>query len=294
MKTIFSRPDWSDTATLVGTHWTKELIQMCPTEVIELYKEDARRLKNEAAIKENPESMYYGFGHGNSTVFTGQQNEVIINKDNIALWDRAWVHLLSCEVFKGLGLKFPHGSGYNALFYFYISTIPDGVARMYFDSDHQVQLARWEGLTMAEQIKRAKDKFTWYYEQHPLGGDYLIFDRNALVYTGNADDRPTPTKGIAAVSAEYQPEGGIWTQIGAMTKGENDLWSLIWKVPAEGNYKLRYRAESYDGDEKLTETGFFNVKYPESPIQIEPITPKGGETLIAKTLGLQVRVSYVE
>ena len=267
---------------------------MCPTEVVELYKEDARRLKNEAAIKADPESMYYGFGHGNKNVFTGQQNEVVIDAKNVALWDRAWVHLLSCEVFAGLGLKFPHGSGYKSLFYLYISTIPNGVAHMYFDSDHQVQQARWQGKEMIEQIKQAQDKFHWYYAQQPIGGDYLIYDSNALVYTGDPHARPTPTKGIAAVSAEYQPEGGIWTQIGAMTKGENDLWSLIWKVPAEGNYKLRYHAESYDGDEKLTETGFFNVKYPESPIQIEPQFPVGGETLIAKTLSLQVRVSYVE
>jgi len=294
MKTIFSRPDWNDTATHFGQYWTGELIKMCPTEVVELYKEQARRAPNEAAIKADPESFYYGFGHGNANIFTGQSLETVIDSNNIALWNKAWVHLLSCSVFASLGLKFPHGSGYNRTFYFYISTYPDGVAEMYFNSDHQVQLARWQIKTMGEQIKQAKDKFTEWYNKGLAGKDYLLWDRDSLIGTGNADDRPAPTKGVRQVDVSYQAENGAWTPIGTMTKGNNDLYGITWKVPAEGKYKLRYHAATYEDEEKVIDTDWFTVRYPESPIEIVPQFPKGGEEITAKSLNLQVKVTYVE
>ena len=190
-KVIFSRPDWNDQATKWGTYWTKVLLDKCPFDVIELYKEQAVKAPNEAAIKANPTAMYYGFGHGNSSVFTGQNATTVIDNSNVALWDRAFVHLLSCSVFAGLGKKFTHGSGYSKTYYFYVMTWPDDVAKMYYDSDHQVMLALWDKKTMAEAQKQLKDRYDyWFKNGPPYGKDYLIWDRDAHVITGDPNAKP--------------------------------------------------------------------------------------------------------
>jgi len=190
-KVIFSRPDWNDQATRWGTYWTKVLLDKCPFDKIELYKEQARRAPNEAAIKANPTAMYYGFGHGNADVFTGQNTERIIDAANVALWDKSFVHLLSCSVFAKLGLKFPHGSGYAKTYYFYVMQWPNDVAKMYYDSDHTYMLTLWKDMTKAESQKALKDRYTyWYKNGPPYGKDYLPWDRDCHTITGDPNAKP--------------------------------------------------------------------------------------------------------
>ena len=293
--TIFERPDWNDVATRCGTWWTKKLLDQCPTPVLELHAENAVRLANEAAIKANPDAFYYGFGHGNSSQFAGQNNAIVIDNQNVALWDKAWVHLLSCSVFASLGLKFPHGSGYNRTFYFYISDQVDGYAEPYYDSDHTVMKNRWPGKTMSEQIKAAKDRFTWWYSQPgPAGKDYLPWDRDSLIGTGDPNDRPAPVKGIVKVDAYYRTGDSTPTLIGAMTKGDADAWTLTWRIPQSGTYKIQYVATDHEGNTRTVETGEFYVDLPESPIEIIPVYPKGGEHITTRSVVLGIIARYVE
>jgi len=295
LRSIFSRPDWNDQATKAGTYWTKLLEDKCPTELLDLYAALAVRASNEAAIKETPDALYYGFGHGNSSLFTGQNMATVIDASNIALWNKSWVHLLSCSVFAGLGLKFPHGSGYNRTFYFYLSGTTDGYAEPYFDSDQQVQIERWKGKTMGEQIKTAKDKFTWWYSQPgPAGKDYLPWDRDSLIGTGDPNDRPTPAKGIVKVDAYYRTGDNTPTLIGPMTKGDADAWTLTWRIPQSGAYKIQYVATDHEGNTRTVETGEFHVDLPESPIEIIPVYPKGGEYITTRNVTLGIIARYVE
>jgi len=289
---IFSRPDWNDTATQYGKYWTGELEKKCPFPLVDLYKELARRAPNESAIQKDPDAFYYGFGHGNADTFTGQDLETIIFANNIQLWNAAWVHLLSCEVFARLGLKFPNGSGYNKTFYFYINVYPNDVAKQYFDSDQQFALAVWAGKTKAEAQKALKDKFTEYYNAPGQGKDYLPWDRDCHVITGDPNAKWTGVQGIKRITAFYKYEGGGEIAIGDMTSGEDDQWTITWKPLAEGGYSIVYYGEDTEGGIKRVETGVFNVKYPPSGITITPISPKGGESIVARELTLQIEATY--
>ena len=292
--TIFSRPDWSDLATRWGTYWTKFLETLCPTEVIDLYQELARKAPNEEAIKAHPKSYYYFFGHGADYCIAGQENEYIVTKDNIALWKDACVHALSCSVFKDLGLLFPDGSGYKDIFYFYVSEFPNSAAGQYFRSDHQYFEAIWRGNTRGEAQKALKDKFAEYYAQNNPGRDYLLWDASLHVITGDPNGRPEEPTGIKTVTAYYvEKVEGIETKIGEMTAGPDNLYTLKWKFPREGEYSLIYFAEDAEGNIKRKETGDFTIKFPESPIDIIPIWPVGGETIEARSAEIKVQVRYL-
>ena len=291
---IFGRPDFDDTAIHWGTWWTKKLIEKCPFQVVELYKDDATRAKSEAAIKEYPQAFDYKFGHGNADVLTQQNFEVTIDDQNIELWAEAWVHLLSCEVFARLGLKFKHGSGYNRTYYFYISTYPNDVAEQYFDSDHQYALAVWLKDASAGEAQAAlKKAYTDYFAQGRTGNDYLPWDRDSHVITCDPNDHWKAGPGIRRVQASYKFSDGDWTLIGDMTKGENDVYSLKWKFPREGVCRLRYDAEDTEENKRAKETGDFTIKFPESPIEIVPIWPVGGEVIEAKAAEIKTQVRYL-
>lgn len=290
---MFSRPDFVDTATRWGTHWTAELIKKCPLQVVELYAEQARRAPNEAAIRVHPKAYYYGFGHGNRGGFTGQNHEVIMDHNNVGLWRDAEVHLLSCDVFADLGKALPHGSGYERTYYFYVSTHPNSVAEQYFDSDHQYMLALWlRKVSRGEAQKALKDKYTEYYAQRRPGRDYLPWDRESHVITGDPNEKPEPERGIRRVEASYRFTGEDWTNIGDMARKDGDVWTIAWRFPKEGVARLRYEAEDHEGNKKAKETGDFTIKFPEVPIEITPIFPVGGETIEAKSAELQVRARY--
>jgi len=265
-----------------------------PGPTVDLYAGDATRANSEVAIKTNPDAFYYGFGHGNRDVFTGQNLQAVIDEENIALWDKAWVHLLSCEVFDKLGLKFPHGSGYKRTYYFYISTFPNSIAEQYFLSDHQYWLAlRTKGATAGEAQKALKDAYTNYYAEGRTGNDYLPWDRDSHVISCDPNDKPGPVQGIKKVQAFYAFEYESEKLIGDMAKKEGDIYALVWKFPKEGVCRLRYLAEDYEENKRSKETGQFTIKFPESPIEITPISPKGGELIEAKKAELQVQVKYL-
>jgi len=291
---IFSRPDFDDTAVRWGTYWTKKLIDKCLYQVVDLYKDLATRAENEAAIKANPTAFYYGFGHGNEDVFTGQNLQAVIDYDNIELWAEAWVHLLSCSVFARLGLKFKHGSGYNRTYYFYISTYPNSVAEQYFDSDHQYPLAVWLKDASAGEAQAAlKKAYTDYFAEGRTGNDYLPWDRDSHIITCDPGDHWKAAPGIRRVQASHKFQDGDWTLIGDMAKQENDVYSLKWKFPKEGVCRLRYDAEDTEGNKKAKETGDFTIKFPESPIEIVPIWPVGGEVIEAKAAEIKTQVRYL-
>jgi len=294
MRCIFSRPDWSDMATKCGTFWTRNLEGACPLEVLDLYQELARKIPNEAAIKETPVCMFYGFGHGANYVFAGQENEYIITKDNIALWDQAAVHLLSCSVFADLGLLFKHGSGYKNTYYFYISDSPDGVAEQYFDSDHEFFRAIWRGLTWGDAQLALKAKYQEWYQKGISGNGYLLWDADIHVITGDATWRPTPPSGIKRITAYYRNGAGQPTVlIGDMEPGPDQVWALEWKIPIEGTYSLLYEGEDMEGITKRVETGEFTVTFPPSGIHIEPVSPKGGDVVNARKVEISVKGYYV-
>jgi len=291
---IFSRPDFDDTAIRWGTWWTAELIKKCPLQVVELYAEQARRAPNEAAIRAHPKAYYYGFGHGNRGVFTGQDFEAIMDYNNVDLWKEAWVHLLSCEVFADLGKLLGHGSGYEKTYYFYISTHPNSVAEQYFDSDHQYMLALWiKKVSRGEAQRILKDKYTEYYAQGRPGRDYLPWDRDAHVITGDPNEKPEPEPGIQSVEAQYRYQGEDWVAIDGMTRVDGDVWTLKWRIPKEGVCRLKYVAEDHEGNTKAKETGDFTIKFPESPIEIVPIWPVGGEVIEAKAAEIKTQVRYL-
>lgn len=293
-KTIFSRPDWSDLATRWGTYWTQFLMTLCPTETIELYQEQARKAPNEAAIKANPKAFYYGFGHGADYCFAGQENEYIITKDNVALWKDACVHLLSCSVFKDLGLMFPDGSGYKDTFYFYLQEWPNGVAEQYFRSDHQYFEKIWAGALRGIAQTALKDKFQEYYNENRAGKDYLLWDAACHVITGDPNGRPEPASGIRRITAYYRNGAGQPAVIiGDMKPEGQDVWGLEWKIPIEGTFSLVYEGEDMEGITKRVETGEFTVTFPPSGIHIEPISPKGGEVIVARRVVISVKAYYV-
>lgn len=295
---IISRPDWNDTATLWGQWWTLELEKKLAAtglfDIHELYKEQATKGPNEDAIKEWPNALYYGFGHGNSTVFTGQKMLTIIDNNNVELWNvgPAFVHLLSCEVFAGLGKKFLHGSGYAKTFYFYTTTHPNSVAEMYFDSDQQWMLEIAKGAMTAEAQKVLKAKFDyWLRNGPPYGNDYLMWDKECHTITGDPDARLQPTEGIISLKA-YFNEVSESNLIGDFKKELDNFWELDWKIPVEGMYKLIYVGEDTEGGRKEVATGDFEVRFPPSGINIVPVSPKGGEVFTARALKIQIEAWY--
>ena len=293
MRCIFSRPDWSDMATKCGTFWTRNLEGACPLEVLDLYQELARKAPNEAAIKETPICMYYGFGHGADYVFTGQENEYIIRKDNIALWDQAAVHLLSCSVFADLGLLFKHGSGYKETYYFYLQDIPNGVAEQYFDSDHEFFRSIWRGLNWGEAQVALKAKYVEWYQKGISGNGYLLWDADIHTISGDPVWKPTPPTGIKRLTAYYLfPETSVQSKIGDMTRTDGDVWAIPWVIPGEGKYLLIYEGEDVEGNITTKRTGEFEVKFPPSGIHIEPISPQGGETITARKTVISVHAWY--
>lgn len=293
MRGIFSRPDWDDIATKAGTFWTRNLEGVCPLEVLDLYQELARKAPNEAAIKETPICMYYGFGHGADYVFAGQENEYIITDQNIALWDQAAVHLLSCSVFAGLGLKFKHGSGYNKTYYFYTTYQRDEVEEQYFDSDHEFFRSSWKDKTWGEAQVALKAKYVEWYQKGIAGNGYLFWDADAHTITGDPAWKPTPASGIKKITAYYQlmPDG-VATPIGSMTRKDGDIWTVPWNILNEGKYILIYVGEDVEGITKRVETGEFEVTFPPSGIHIEPVSPKGGETINARKALISVHAWY--
>jgi hypothetical protein len=278
-----------------GNPWTKKLEDECPTEVVDLYQEQARRAPTEAAIKKDPASLYYLFGHGNGAMATGQNMEPVIDAENIALWDQAFAHLLSCSVFQALGLLFKHGSGYNRTVYFYVSTFPNSVAEQYFESDHTAIREWWKNATMAETRAAVKKSYSDWFAKGLPGNDYLPWDRDSYVTTGPDDARPGPISGIKKLTAYYynvtEAESGT---IGDLTKGGNDIWTILWPIPKEGTYKLIYEGEDMEGVKTRKETGEFKVTFPPSGIHIDPISPKGGETINARKVEISVYAWYEE
>jgi hypothetical protein len=261
---------------------------------MDLYKDQATREAVEAAIKENPAGFWYIFGHGNPDVITGQGLKAIIDDQNIALWDGAWIHVLSCEVFERLGLKFKHGSGYNRTYYFYGAGWPNGAAEQYFRSDHEFALAVWtKKASKAEAQAALKKAYTDWFNQGLMGNDYMIWDRDGHVITGDPNAHWTSGPGIAHVEALYKFRDGIWLSLGYMAPGDNDNYTLKWKFPEEGFCRLKYVATDTDGTIKEKETGEFTIKFPESPIEIVPIFPVGGEVIQARTAEIKTSVRYL-
>lgn len=96
------------------------------------------------------------------------------------------------------------------------------------------------------------------------------------------------------LTACYRFEGLDWTEIGSMypdeVPGLSREYRLSWEIPREGTVTLRYKL-FVDGEEKAQrETGAFVVDWTTEEYVIEAVTPKGGETITARRIELEVRL----
>jgi len=211
---LVSRPDF-EAATRWGQYWFNENVVKPAKEkgfnVIDLYKDQAKREIFHQKIDEENPTYISGVGHGNETTFTGQNYSVLLKKDDAETEKRVkgrHFHLLSCQTGAQLGpWMIEKGAvayhGYKVTYYFIISSFPNKYATPFFDSDTTIDRTLIEGKTHKEAKEACIAKYNEYIESEEtpeICKRYLKWDLDGYVFYGDENSRivappPPPRKG---------------------------------------------------------------------------------------------------
>ena len=204
---VANRCDYEQ-ATHWGAAWTKNQVidyaALCqpPISTVDLYAALATQAGWRQAIIDNNAIFVCGVGHGNESVFTGQNEELLLDRGNsydLQLMIGRYGSFLSCvfgqaaEAFVGAGML--GFFGYTDTYWFEAAIYPNSLATPFFTSHFTYDRALLSGKSQRE----AFDLCTAAYNQAIASADqttarYLISDRDAM-HLDARDESTGPYKG---------------------------------------------------------------------------------------------------
>jgi hypothetical protein len=204
---VANRCDYEQ-ATHWGAYWTKwgvlDYAALCqpPIPTVDLYAAQATQAGWRQAIIDNGAIFVCGVGHGNESVFTGQNEELLLDRGNsydLTLMVGRYGSFLSCvfgqaaDTFVSAGMA--GFFGYTDTYWFEAAIYPNSLATPFFTSHFTFDRAVLSGKSMAE----AFDLCTAAYNTAIASADatsarYLISDRDAMVLAA-LDNTTGPYKG---------------------------------------------------------------------------------------------------
>jgi len=204
---VANRCDYEQ-ATHWGAYWTKwgvlDFAAECqpPVPYVDLYAAQATQTGWRQAIIDNNAIFVCGVGHGNEYVFTGQNQEILLDVGNpydLTLMEGRYGSFLSCvfgqaaEAFVGSGML--GFFGYTDTYWFEAAVYPNSLATPFFTSHFTYDRALLSGKSQRE----AFDLCTAAYNSAIASADpgsarYLISDRDAM-HLDARDESTGPYKG---------------------------------------------------------------------------------------------------
>ena len=198
---VANRCDYEQ-ATHFGAYWTKaQVLDYAatinpPIPTVDLYAAAATRAGWRAAIVDNSAIFVCGVGHGNESVFTGQNEEILLDRyraEDKSLMAGRWGSFLSC-VFGQAAQDFVDAGmrgffGYRETYYFMVSAYPDGVAEKFFASHFTFDRSLMNGLSLAEAWDLCKAAYNAAIASaDPATAYYLIWDCDAMTIASDDMD----------------------------------------------------------------------------------------------------------
>ncbi len=170
---LITLPDFDD-ATSYLLQWSKQVIELASdksVKVTTLREKDANRENLQQRLNSKRYSFVFFNGHGSKEVICGQQNEVLIDRENIHLLDSTIVYSRSCDSAAILGQKaLDEGKakafiGYVAAFLFFVNNarsatpIKDDYARPCLESSNVVPKSLINGSTTGQAVEKTQKHF---------------------------------------------------------------------------------------------------------------------------------------
>lgn len=166
---VVTRPEFDD-ATRLASYWigkTLEEIRMRGVEVRELYREEANSSEFLAALSVYDPLTFWGLGHGNETIFSGHNREILLKVGvNLGLMSGRISHFTSC-LFGEEGAPGIIGAGGIAVFAYNrdfivgleIEPFPESkITRSLCEPDCWIERALAEGKSCAEALAVSQAK----------------------------------------------------------------------------------------------------------------------------------------
>jgi hypothetical protein len=202
---VVVRPDF-EVATHYGAYYDKlyvigEAVKK-GIKYVDLYAKDAVKLKFNSAVNDAKVVFIAGTGHGNTSMFTGQNYVPLLMKGNwfdARLVKGKWLSLLSCEFGDSADWWIQNGLngffGYNRTYYFNVDEFPDSRAKYFFDSHHMFNVSVLNGKTWQQAFDACIKAYNDAVVNAPYDCKYyLLWDRDSAVARGRMDGNPFKTK----------------------------------------------------------------------------------------------------
>ncbi len=232
------------------------------------------------AVEKNDPIMLSLLGHGNERVWTGYNNEVIIqvgDEEMAELLKGRIISFLSCLVGAELapwlvdkGVRTIRAYDEEFIFVIDPSNYPDSYAWYFMDSHFTFDRMMVNAKTAKEAHDIALERWQHYLEDPRVPEvckPYLLHDMKHDRLFGDPDARITEPE--IEVKCYLIDEEGNEKFIGVARPIEDDVYGIEVVVEKPGKYKIRWEA-----DGASVETDWFTVK---PSIQLEPVFPVGGE-----------------
>jgi hypothetical protein len=190
---VANRCDYEQ-ATHWGAYWTKwgvlDYAALCqpPIPTRDLYGAQATQARWRQVIIDNNAIFVCGVGHGNEQVFTGQNEEILLDRGNG--YDRTLMvgrygSFLSCVFGQAAGAFVQAGMlgffGYSDTYWFLASIFPNSFASPFFMSHFTFDRTLEDGKSWIEAFDAAYKAYTAEIAKaDPEMARYLISDRDAM------------------------------------------------------------------------------------------------------------------
>jgi hypothetical protein len=201
-KAVVVRPNF-DTATKYGAYYQDyysiNALKKAGYAYTDLYAGDAVKAKFDAAMGDRDVVYLCGTGHGNESLFTGQNTDVLLAKgyeSDAKLLNGKSVSLLSCIFGASADWWVERGCkgffGYNRVYYFIIGVYPNSRAGYFFTSHHAYDVAIIGGAKQGDAFKAAQDAYNKAIKDAPYWDvkSTLIWDRDSMVFKGDSEYAP--------------------------------------------------------------------------------------------------------
>lgn len=205
-------------------HVVDYAMQVGAWDVTDMQKEQANKEPIYAAIDQTDPYFFYGFGHGNDCIFTGDSELGIFTCDECDKLGGRVVYLLSCLTANRLGPAIMENggvtyAGYDISWTWISDSDPDGdndpyddpYAFCFWESGNELWMALIDGLEFHKCIDAAIDMYNawidyWLYDnpEDPYATEcikWLVHDRNGLVGLPGGGARGIPVAAIVAAVA---------------------------------------------------------------------------------------------
>lgn len=213
-------------------------------DAVDIEKTEANKGPVYDAIDQYDPLGFYGFGHGNSCVYTGDAEEPIFTCSECGKLKDRVVYLLSCLTANGLGSAIIHAggqqyAGFN-ISWTWMATgggatgdpYDDKYAYGFYESANELWMAVIDGLPFHKAVQKSIDKYNewidyWYNEgaSDPYSQDaikWLAHDRDGLVHLNRCLIHETQSECLA--------DGCYWWDNSCHTypkTAENNLLALV-------------------------------------------------------------------